>query len=407
MALRAYSLSSKNFATHGGAREPVRKRSKVIAEKDPAGMSMGVAALLRETRIKQGRDIAVVATTLRIRQPYLQAIEDGRFEDLPGSTYAVGFVRGYAEFLGLDGAEIVRRFKQENSDLAGRAELVFPSATSGGGIPTGALLGLAVVGALVAYGAWYFLQDRNETVAEAVPPLPERLAAMLHKPVDNPNDAPPASPTAKPESASPNSANPAAQDTLTQQTMASTPPAPVGEPAPQSQPAPEPAPVPSAAAPEPAKPVKSTRKTEAPKVETPAAPTSDPAAAPVGDNPTATTANADGSAAPAADAPKPEKVVWKTSKRVRLKATADCWVKISDAEGKVVLSRLLHAGDSFAPPGNAGLTMTVGNAGALVVALDGKDLPALGAEGAVKKIGLDPEKLGGAPDAPEPSSPQE
>jgi hypothetical protein len=100
-------------------------------------------------------------------------------------------------------------------------------------------------------------------------------------------------------------------------------------------------------------------------------------------------------------------VVWKTSKRVRLKATADCWVKIRDADGKVVLSRLLHAGDSFAPPGNAGLTMTVGNAGALVVALDGKDLPALGAEGAVKKIGLDPEKLGGAPDAPEASLQQQ
>ncbi len=366
---------------------------------------MGVAALLRETRIKQGRDIAVVATTLRIRQPYLQAIEEGRYQDLPGSTYAVGFVRGYAEFLGLDGPEIVRRFKQENNDLAGRAELVFPSATSGGGIPTGALLGLAAVGALVAYGAWYFLQDRNETVAEAVPPLPERLAAMLHKPVDNPNDATPASSAAT--SPSPGSANPAAQDTLTQQAMASTSPAPVAEPAAQSQPTPqptlEPAPTPSTAPPEPVKPVKSARKTEAPKVETAAAPIGDGAGAPAGDNPTAT-ANADGSPALAADGPKPEKVVWKTSKRVRLKATADCWVKIRDADGKVVLSRLLHAGDSFAPPGNAGLTMTVGNAGALVVALDGKDLPALGAEGAVKKIGLDPEKLGGAPDAPEPSS---
>jgi len=393
MALRAYSLSSKNLATRGGASKPVRKRSKVIAEKESAGTSMGVAALLRETRIKQGRDIAVVATTLRIRQPYLQAIEEGRYQDLPGSTYAVGFVRGYAEFLGLDGPEIVRRFKQENNDLAGRAELVFPSATSGGGIPTGALLGLAAVGALVAYGAWYFLQDRNESVAEAVPPLPERLAAMLHKPVDNPNDATPASST--PESASPSSANPAAQDTLTQQAMVSTPPVPVGEPAPQSQPVIQPAPEP-VTAPDTSKAIKQARKAEAPKIETPAAPPAD-TSVPAGDNPSA---SADGSAASAADAPKAEKVVWKTSKRLRLKATADCWVKIRDADGKVVLSRLLHAGDSFAPPGNAGLTMTVGNAGALVVALDGKDLPALGAEGAVKKIGLDPEKLGGAPDAP-------
>ncbi len=394
MALHADSLSSKNFPQPmGGAPKPVRKRSKVIAEKETAGMSMGVAALLRETRIKQGRDIAVVATTLRIRQPYLQAIEDGRFEDLPGSTYAVGFVRAYAEFLGLDGPEIVRRFKQENSDLAGRNELVFPSATSGGGIPTGALLGIAVVGALVAYGAWYFLQDRDDTVAEAVPPLPERLAAMLHKPVDQ--DVPQAanSPeTAPPQAATP-SASPAAQDVTPQQSMASAPPAPAPE---VQQPAPEPAP---AAAPEPVKPVKQARKAEMPKVETPAAPTAmaDSAPAPAGDNPSAAPASPD---QPAADAPKPEKVVWKTSKRVRLKASADCWIKIRDAEGKVVLSHLLHAGDSFAPPGNPGLTMTVGNAGALVVALDGNDLPALGAEGQVKKVALDPEKLGGAPDAP-------
>jgi cytoskeleton protein RodZ len=182
---------------------------------------------------------------------------------------------------------------------------------------------------------------------------------------------------------------------MTQQAMA---PAPA--PAPEvQQSAPEPTPVPSAAPPEPAKPVKQARKTETPKVETPAAPTAmaESSPPPAGDNPSAAPASPD---QPATEAPKADKVVWKTSKRVRLKASADCWIKIRDADGKVVLSRLLHAGDSFAPPGNAGLTMTVGNAGALVVALDGNDLPALGAEGQVKKVALDPEKLGGAPDAP-------
>ena len=37
-----------------------KERDRVIAEREPAGTSLGVAALLRETRIKQGRDIAVV-----------------------------------------------------------------------------------------------------------------------------------------------------------------------------------------------------------------------------------------------------------------------------------------------------------------------------------------------------------
>lgn len=342
----------------------------MIAEKEPANTT-GVAALLRETRVKLGRDIAVAATTLRIRQPYLEAIEDGRFQDLPGSTYAVGFVRGYADYLGLDGAEIVRRFKQENSDLAGRAELVFPSATSGGGIPTGALLILALVGAGIAYGVWVWLQDRNDSVAEAVPPLPERLAALIHKPVDAPAEAPAAAPAPQPETPS------AAANTQPEAA------APVAEPPPaaqETQPAPQPE-----AAPAPTQPAKiaKAKKAEAPP----------PAPVPAqGDNPAAAAPSADTTAAAPAEEPKPAKVVWKPSKRVKITANADCWIKIRDANGQMVLSRLLHAGDSFTPPGNSGLVMTVGNAGALTMIVDGKERPPLGAEGMVKHIALDPDK---------------
>lgn len=361
----------------------------MIAEREPASNATGVSTLLRETRVKLGRDIAVAATTLRIRQPYLEAIEDGRYQDLPGSTYAVGFVRGYAEYLGLDGAEIVRRFKQENNDLAGRAELVFPSATSGGGIPTGALLILALVGAGIAYGAWVWLQDRNDSVAEAVPPLPERLAALIHKPVDAPADNPPPAPAAEQPQ------TPAEQAPTAPAVAANTQPeaaAPAAEPAPApvaEQPASQPQPVP---APEPAKPAKTAKVKVAPPAEPAPAPAPAPAAT-EGDNPAATAAAPAGDAPAAAPAepPKP-KVVWKPSKRIKITASADCWIKIRDANGQVVLSRLLHAGDSFTPPGNAGLVMTVGNAGALTMVVDGRERPSLGAEGAVKHIALDPDK---------------
>ena len=69
----------------------------------------GVGALMRSAREGLGDDLADVSRMLRIRLPHLQAIEDGRFEDLPGPAYAVGFVRTYAEHLGLDGDEIVLR----------------------------------------------------------------------------------------------------------------------------------------------------------------------------------------------------------------------------------------------------------------------------------------------------------
>jgi cytoskeleton protein RodZ len=288
----------------------------VIAEREPASTATGVSTLLRETRVKLGRDIAVAATTLRIRQPYLEAIEDGRYQDLPGSTYAVGFVRGYAEYLGLDGAEIVRRFKQENNDLAGRAELVFPSATSGGGIPTGALLILALVGAGIAYGVWVWLQDRNDSVAEAVPPLPERLAALIHKPVDAPADNPPAA--VQPQTPAEQAPAPAVAANTQPEAAAPTTeptPAPVA-----AQPAAQPEPV--APAPEPAKPAKvaKVKKAEVPP-PAPVAEGDNPAAAPTTTTtePTAT-APADASAEP----PKP-KVVWKPSKRIKITANADCW----------------------------------------------------------------------------------
>ena len=62
-----------------------------------------LGAVLREMRLAHGRTPANVAADLRIRQVYIAAMEDGRFDDLPGPTYAVGFVRAYADYLGLDG----------------------------------------------------------------------------------------------------------------------------------------------------------------------------------------------------------------------------------------------------------------------------------------------------------------
>ncbi|MFP3345109.1 helix-turn-helix domain-containing protein, partial [Halomonas sp. SIMBA_159] len=86
-----------------------------------------------------------VATTLRIRLRYLEAIEDGRFDDLPGSVYAVGFIRTYAEFLNLDTEEMVRRFKDEVAGLDRQTELNFPAPAAESRVPGGAVLLIAAV----------------------------------------------------------------------------------------------------------------------------------------------------------------------------------------------------------------------------------------------------------------------
>jgi cytoskeletal protein RodZ len=51
--------------------------------------------------MRQGLDLADCAAATRIRERYLIAIEDGRFESLPGPAYVSGFVRAYAAHLGI------------------------------------------------------------------------------------------------------------------------------------------------------------------------------------------------------------------------------------------------------------------------------------------------------------------
>src|ERR1700685_783791 len=68
---------------------------------------------LRAARLRRGDEIAQVSRTLKIRKDHLEALENDRVEDLPGKTYAIGFVRSYARHLGLDAAQLVERFKRE------------------------------------------------------------------------------------------------------------------------------------------------------------------------------------------------------------------------------------------------------------------------------------------------------
>ena len=69
---------------------------------------------LRETRVRRGIKLAQVAAETRIRTRYLQALEDERFELLPGSVYAKGFLRAYADYLGLDGQLFVDEYNSRH-----------------------------------------------------------------------------------------------------------------------------------------------------------------------------------------------------------------------------------------------------------------------------------------------------
>jgi cytoskeleton protein RodZ len=75
-------------------------------------MTPEIGQTLREARIARGLELADVERQIRIRAEYLDAIEDERWEVLPGDPYNRGFLTSYAEFLGLDGQALVAEYRR-------------------------------------------------------------------------------------------------------------------------------------------------------------------------------------------------------------------------------------------------------------------------------------------------------
>jgi len=414
-----------------------------------------VGNLLRASRLRCGEELAGVAQALRIRRGYLEALEDGKFNELPGATYAVGFVRTYAEHLGLDGEEVVRRFRAEASGINRSNELVFPSPATEGGVPGGALMLVGVVLAALAYGGWFVLSTRDQTVADLVPNLPERLAGLIddvrgawpRSPAE-PQPAPPdgtqaatplqipAAPATTPEppagAASPpaEAPRPASRDAATSPPVASIPaptiPAPppiaaVSEPPTAPPPAPPAAAVPPAAAPtvsespvsiaraeaaappvartpavEPARPQPPAAETRA--VTPPPAPAASapPSAPPAIPNAAVDPADLQVAALPeGGETPASGSAASGSGHRIVVRARIDSWIQVRDeAENQLLLTRLMRAGDTYDVPNRSGLKLLTGNAGALDILVDGEMTPSLGPIGAVRRdISLNAELL--------------
>ncbi|WP_406678481.1 helix-turn-helix domain-containing protein [Moorella sp. ACPs] len=72
-----------------------------------------VGEVLRSARQAKGLSLREVEEATKIRLRYLEALENGEYNQLPGRVYALGFVRSYARYLGLDVQAVVQQFKQE------------------------------------------------------------------------------------------------------------------------------------------------------------------------------------------------------------------------------------------------------------------------------------------------------
>jgi cytoskeletal protein RodZ len=428
---------------------------------DPSGSGgepySGIGAELRVARNSTGYELEDVAGALRIRLAHLQAIEEGRFADLPGPVYALGFLRSYAEFLGLDGDVVVKLFKQEARSLRTRPKLVFPSPAQEGNLPRTALVVFSLVAATAVWGFWHYQSSSDRTVVENVTEVPDRLASMA-VPAAPPGEEEPevaASPEATGLAPEPQPVEPAE---VPQELTGEEAPRPIETAAVQ----PPSADAPAEATPETAQdePEVAEERTGRPAEETPApaaAVAAPPVASPPSEDepdvsmdlpapplpertsvtlpppmvieespsPPALTPRLDemvaggGQQGPASEdvaietraAPPVPRVSTQPARRsdgyvprtygagnrdsrVVLRAQLDSWVQIQGANNELVLTRMLRAGDTYLVPDRDDLIMMTGNAGGLEIVVDGRPIPRMGPEGAVRRnISLAAERL--------------
>lgn len=135
-------------------------------------VNIPVGEILRRTRVHYNQSLMEVEQALRIRSSQLQAIEEGNFSVMPGRVYAIGFVRAYSEYLGLDGDKMVGLFKTQYAAFRKRPTLNFPTTMSSSKLPSPyIIMGSLVMGILfITFWSMFMLPSYSR---EQIPEVPE------------------------------------------------------------------------------------------------------------------------------------------------------------------------------------------------------------------------------------------
>lgn len=311
---------------------------------------------LRQARESKDLSLAEVARQLNLTEQALRQLEAGSFEQLPGHTFARGYIRAYAKLLGMDQARLVTDF-----DLYTGTDATGSNVHSLGRIEEPVRLSQSVLrfvsfALLLVLGVIGFLwwQDQaerrsGETADISMEHVEVESAdgtTQIH-PLDEPEDQAVAD-AQEGEEAAPSELSPevAAQPEGTPPAAGTTPAAPV-----QALPLPQ---------------------GSAPATSAPAAPTASVPAAPVAPA-TPAVPSAPASTAPAAPAAAPV-VAAAGQGLVRIQFVANCWTQVTDADGKVLLSALKRTGESVELAGRPPFELRLGYARGAQVSYNGQSV---------------------------------
>lgn len=180
-----------------------------------------VGYTLRQERERQNLTVKDIEEGTSIRALYIESIEAGEYDKLPGAIYTKGFIKNYAKFLGLDADALAKEFAKDLTELSGvtetpdtpdankavaqvqekkvesKPEPKFISSSIQENVSSSSILIVAAVVliAAIAGGLWSWLSSSEGDVAQVTPPTQQ--TQPVEPPTDNPtpvanaNPAPP------------------------------------------------------------------------------------------------------------------------------------------------------------------------------------------------------------------------
>ncbi len=290
---------------------------------------------LRVQRQSRGIEVERIAAQLHLRVATVEALEQDRYQDLPGPVFVTGYLRNYARLLGLDAEPLIAAFRATHPDQEpiGVRISPLPRQEIGSSHILVRLVSLALLAAVVAMlSLWW--QHRAELLSAVTPGDASGLA--LTTPVNNhpPLDQPIAAATQGATG-----------------TALPLPGASSGRPEPESE-----------------RPAALALPPPGPVIATPDATVAGTATEP---------------AAGGTPASPPGEVA--------VTFSSPTWINVRDAAGTLILKGQMHKGDTRVLGGNPPYSVTVGNAAALGVTVGGRPVDLAGrARGKDARFKFDP-----------------
>lgn len=356
-------------------KSPINNSNEIVA--NTSEILSGEA--LKEARCKSNQSLSQISSLLRIRQDYLKAIENGTPDDIPGTTYAIGFIKSYSNYLGIDPENYINSLKTKVQNPELKNSNVFPSPAPEGKIPSVMVIftTILITGGIVLI--WNNLQKTSTDLSnqhDVIKPQTNTITAVGER--EKQNSDPRSSPKKK---------------VLTKNSLQHGEKIVVSKTTPDNNLN--------------NKKYKSVKlienngiePTDSPSVTTKRTKKKSPETASINSSSIHETTDQFQAKAKTDVVDVKRLKVSNGSSIVALpsftiQATADSWIQIKALDSNILLSRILKTHETYNVPNRNDLLLSTGNIGALVIRINGKKIPKYtGSMRVVKDIALTKENL--------------